>query len=58
MVVTAALYLYSFDPDPTAKNTFWELVIGVFMTRLGIFGSNQVVIQRYCALPTLWKAKL
>ncbi len=48
----------SFDPDPSAKNTFWELIVGVMVMRLGLFGVSQVTVQRYCALPTLRKAKM
>ncbi len=38
--------------------TVWGLLIGDFVANIGIYGTNQTTIQRYCALPTLRKARL
>ncbi len=57
-VQSECLLSCSFDPDPSAKNTFWQLIVGVMVEGLGLFGASQVTVQRYCALPTLRKAKM
>ncbi|XP_048236774.1 sodium-coupled monocarboxylate transporter 1-like [Haliotis rufescens] len=49
---------FNFDPDPTVRHSFWSLVIGGMISWTATFGVNQASVQRYCALPTLQKAKL
>lgn len=46
------------DPDPTERATFWSVVIGSGMLGLAQSGYEQTQIQRYCALPTVKKAKM
>ncbi|XP_071098413.1 sodium-coupled monocarboxylate transporter 1-like isoform X1 [Haliotis cracherodii] len=49
---------FNFDPDPTVRHSFWSLVIGGMIGWTATYGVNQASVQRYCALPTLQKAKL
>ncbi|XP_048236772.1 sodium-coupled monocarboxylate transporter 1-like isoform X1 [Haliotis rufescens] len=49
---------FNFDPDPTVRHSFWSLVIGGMISWTSTYGVNQASVQRYCALPTLQKAKL
>ncbi|XP_048251305.1 sodium-coupled monocarboxylate transporter 1-like isoform X2 [Haliotis rufescens] len=49
---------FDFNPDPTARHSFWSLVIGTLIGWSSFYGVNQASVQRYCALPTLQQAKL
>ncbi|XP_046581754.1 LOW QUALITY PROTEIN: sodium-coupled monocarboxylate transporter 1-like [Haliotis rubra] len=49
---------FNFDPDPTVRHSFWSLVVGGMIGWTATYGVNQASVQRYCALPTLQKAKL
>lgn len=53
--------MYSFNPDPSVRHTFWSLTIGGGMTFLSQFAVNQTQVQRYmsmknaqCAVKALW----
>ncbi|XP_060082920.1 sodium-coupled monocarboxylate transporter 1-like [Ylistrum balloti] len=48
---------FDFNPDPTQRHSFWSLVIGGMVGWTATYGVNQASVQRYCALPTLKKAK-
>jgi len=37
-------YFFSFDPDPTLRNSFWTIVMGSAIT---LTTPNQAVVQRY-----------
>lgn len=52
------LLLYSFDPDPTIRHSFWSLVIGSMINWTGPYGASQQSTQRFGSLPTLRKAKM
>ena len=52
-----ALSLFSADPDPTARQSVWSLVVGGAIGWMAWYGVNQASVQRYCALPSLQKAK-
>ena len=43
---------FSFDPDPTVRHTFWNLLIGRIFRGFGLI-FNQSSIQRISATPTL-----
>ena len=45
------------DPDPTVRHSVWSLIVGGTVGWLGTYGVNQASVQRYCALPSLQKAK-
>ncbi|XP_050398733.1 sodium-coupled monocarboxylate transporter 1 isoform X1 [Patella vulgata] len=49
---------FDFNPDPTQRHSFWSLVVGGTIGWTSTYGVNQASVQRYCALPTLKKAKL
>ncbi|XP_046559453.1 sodium-coupled monocarboxylate transporter 1-like isoform X2 [Haliotis rubra] len=49
---------FDFNPDPTVRHSFWSLTIGTMIGWSSFYGVNQASVQRYCALPTLQKAKL
>ncbi|KAB7501272.1 Sodium-coupled monocarboxylate transporter 1 [Armadillidium nasatum] len=49
------------DPNPTARHTFWTLLIGGYFTWITIYGVNQAQVQRYMcvqersmAIKALW----
>ena len=39
------------------RHSIWSLVVGGAVGWLGTYGVSQASVQRYCALPTLKKAK-
>ena len=44
-------FIYArWSPDPTVRHTVWTQVVGFFFQWLGMFGANQMVIQRYNAV--------
>ncbi|CAK1544560.1 unnamed protein product [Leptosia nina] len=47
----------NWDFNPTARHTFWNLVIGGVIYWLQANAVNQTMVQRYLALPTLRAAK-
>ncbi|XP_072945603.1 sodium-coupled monocarboxylate transporter 1-like [Epargyreus clarus] len=47
----------NWDPNPTARHTIWNLVIGGLIYWLQANSVNQTMVQRYLALPTLRGAK-
>ncbi|XP_071093128.1 sodium-coupled monocarboxylate transporter 1-like isoform X1 [Haliotis cracherodii] len=49
---------FDFDPSPTTRHTFWSLVVGGTIAWTGTYGVNQASIQRFCAVPTLQKARI
>ncbi|ESO87861.1 hypothetical protein LOTGIDRAFT_179213 [Lottia gigantea] len=49
---------FDFNPDPTQRHSFWSLVVGGAIGWTSTYGVNQASVQRYCALPTLQKAKI
>ncbi|XP_062612874.1 sodium-coupled monocarboxylate transporter 1-like [Saccostrea cucullata] len=48
---------FDFNPDPTQRHSFWSLIVGGMVGWTATYGVNQASVQRYCALPTLAKAK-
>ncbi|XP_026319587.1 sodium-coupled monocarboxylate transporter 1-like [Hyposmocoma kahamanoa] len=47
----------NWDPNPLARHTFWNLVVGGLVYWLQANSVNQTMVQRYLALPTLRGAK-
>ncbi|XP_025093634.1 sodium-dependent multivitamin transporter-like isoform X2 [Pomacea canaliculata] len=47
-----------FSPDPSVRHTVWSLFIGGFFSVLGIYGVNQVQVQRLCTSRTLCGAQI
>ncbi|KAH3802762.1 hypothetical protein DPMN_156444 [Dreissena polymorpha] len=45
------------DFNPTTRHSIWSLVVGGSIQWMSIYGCNQASVQRYCAVPTLRKAK-
>jgi len=39
----------NFDLNPTVEVTFWVILIGGFVSQVGAYGSDQVLVQRYLA---------
>ncbi|XP_033759613.1 uncharacterized protein LOC117341863 [Pecten maximus] len=48
--------LFNFDPDPTVRHTFWNLLVGTLIRGFG-FMFNQSTIQRISATATVKDAK-
>lgn len=48
---------WSFDSRYGAP-TIWETTLGMLVLWVGTFSTNQMCVQRYCSLPSLFKAKL
>ena len=38
---------FNFDLNPTVEMTFWAILVGVFVSLVGAYGSDQVLVQRY-----------
>ncbi|XP_034256929.1 sodium-coupled monocarboxylate transporter 1-like isoform X2 [Thrips palmi] len=55
---TDRLELFNMDPDPTARHTFWTVVIGNYFNWLASCAVNQAMVQRCLAMPTLRRANL
>ncbi|XP_052220142.1 sodium-coupled monocarboxylate transporter 1-like isoform X1 [Dreissena polymorpha] len=43
--------------NPTTRHSIWSLVVGGSIGWMATYGCNQASVQRYCAVPTLRKAK-
>ncbi|XP_041356385.1 sodium-coupled monocarboxylate transporter 1-like [Gigantopelta aegis] len=52
------IHFWNFSVDPTQRHSFWSLIIGGAVGWTATYGVNQASVQRYCALPTLKKAKI
>jgi len=50
-------WLFSFDPDPRARNTVWTSTVGSYFIWISLFASSQVQIQRLLSLPSPDAAK-
>ncbi|KAI6186560.1 Sodium/solute symporter family and Sodium/solute symporter, subgroup family-containing protein [Aphelenchoides besseyi] len=48
--------IFRFDINPFQYNNFWISIIGGVIHNIGIFGLNQMALQRYCAMPSLKQA--
>lgn len=51
------LELWNFDPDPTARHTWWSLVIGGMFTYLTLYAVNQTQVQRLQTVKDLKSAQ-
>ncbi|PVD36488.1 hypothetical protein C0Q70_03472 [Pomacea canaliculata] len=49
---------FDFNADPTQRHSFWSLIVGGMVGWTATYGCNQASVQRYCALPSLSKAKI
>ncbi|XP_014678916.1 PREDICTED: sodium-dependent multivitamin transporter-like, partial [Priapulus caudatus] len=45
------------DPDPTIYQSVWSMAVGYTFYWLSFYGVNQVIVQRYCSMPTLRDAQ-
>lgn len=50
--------IFSFNPDPTIRHSFWSLLIGSMINWTGPYGASQQSTQRFGSLPTLRQAKM
>ena len=57
MILIDELY-FSFDPDPTKRLNFYGVLFGNALTFMGIFGYQQVGVQRYTTMSSMTKACL
>uniref|UniRef100_T1IEF0 Sodium/solute symporter n=1 Tax=Rhodnius prolixus TaxID=13249 RepID=T1IEF0_RHOPR len=48
---------FNFDPDPTARLSFWSLIFGLSFTWTAQLAVNPGVVQRFIALPTYRQAQ-
>ncbi|KAI6213533.1 hypothetical protein M3Y94_00161500 [Aphelenchoides besseyi] len=48
--------IFRFDINPFQYNNFWIATIGGLIHNIGMFGLNQMALQRYCAMPSLKQA--
>ena len=49
--------IFSFNPDPKVRNTFWTLTIGGAFTAMPVWTVSQTAVQRFLAIRTLKDAK-
>ncbi|CAG2113830.1 unnamed protein product, partial [Medioppia subpectinata] len=50
--------MFNFNPDPFVRHTFWSVLIGQLFYWGNIYSTNQALVQRCIALPTLRKAQI
>ncbi|KAI6224235.1 Sodium/solute symporter family and Sodium/solute symporter, subgroup family-containing protein [Aphelenchoides fujianensis] len=50
--------IFRFDPSPFQYNNFWVSTVGGMVHAIGMFGLNQMALQRYCAMPSLREANI
>lgn len=48
--------IFIFNPSPFQYNNFYVAISGGILHAIGIFGLNQMALQRYCSMPSLAKA--
>lgn len=51
-VVNLSPLLFSLNPDPTERHTFWTLAVGGVFLMLSLYGVNQAQVQRYLSSRT------
>lgn len=44
--------VFSLNPDPTERHTFWTLAVGGVFLMLSLYGVNQAQVQRYLSSRT------
>ena len=49
--------IFSFNPDPKVRNTFWTLTIGGAFTAMPVWTVSQTAVQRFLAIRSLKDAK-
>jgi SSS family transporter len=49
---TGRINFDNFSADPRTRHTLWTQMFGQFVTYLGLFISNQLIVQRYMAVAT------
>ena len=47
----------SFDVDPRARHTFWTQTLGFAAVNVGVFSSNQMMVQRYMSVSSVRRAQ-
>ena len=52
----AGLYR-SFSVDPRVRHTFWTQTVGFGSVYVGVFSSNQMMVQRYMAVSSVRQAQ-
>ncbi|KAJ3663285.1 hypothetical protein Zmor_007588 [Zophobas morio] len=52
------LDIFDFDPDPTKRDSFWAVTLGVAAFWLSMVGIHQSCVQKFLSLPTFREAKL
>ncbi|KAJ8688365.1 hypothetical protein QAD02_024160 [Eretmocerus hayati] len=55
---TGRIEFFNFDPDPTARSTFWSVVFGNYLNWLATCAVNQAMVQRCLAMPNLQKSNI
>ena len=47
----------SFSVDPRVRHTFWTQTVGLSAVYVGVFSSNQMMVQRYMAVSSVRQAQ-
>ena len=50
--------LFSFDPNPVARLTVWNMVLALGFDSMGTYGWSQSAVQRYSNVGSMGKARL
>ena len=50
--------MYSFNPDPTIRHTFWTLVVGNFFVWLPPYTVDQQMVQRFASTKSMKQATM
>ncbi|RZB40467.1 SSF domain containing protein, partial [Asbolus verrucosus] len=52
------LDIFDFDPDPTKRDSFWIVMIGISIGWISMAGIHQSCVQKFLSVPTFREAKL
>ncbi|XP_076662885.1 sodium-coupled monocarboxylate transporter 2 [Andrena cerasifolii] len=55
---TGRIVFFDMDPDPTARHTFWTVVVGNYLNWLATCSVNQAMVQRCLAMANLKRANI
>ncbi|XP_046643614.1 sodium-coupled monocarboxylate transporter 1-like [Daphnia pulicaria] len=55
---SSRIEFFNIDFDPTTRHTIWSLVIGGFFYWTSFYGTDQSIVQRFLAMPTLPRAQI
>lgn len=52
------VFIFSFDLDPTKRDSFWIITVGFTIHWISLTSMNQGCVQKFIAVSTLKEAKM